>query len=210
MLWVVLRRDGTEPPRFIEAPAAWTWHCVNAFEVGDTIVVDWIGYDAPDHFIGRNAALSTMVRGEIGEAASPGVLRRTELHLRTGSARNQILAVGNFEFPTTRPEDQGFADRSAFMTTARSGTVIANGIARIDLSSGARDGFEFDADTYVGEPVPAGGGHLTTMGLDSASGRAFLAIFATGAIADGPVATAWLGHPLPATFHGAWSPDRLR
>lgn len=97
--------------------------------------------------------------------------------------------------------------RSVFMNAAPAGTVPADAIVRVEPAGGRIERFDFGPDVMVSEPLPAGPAHVLTMGLDGKRRRSFLAIFAAVAIADGPVATAWLDRPLPATFHGLWQPQ---
>ena len=52
---LVVPRAGGQVRRF-EAPGAFMWHALNAYERPGEIVADFVGYDAPDHFIGPRRA----------------------------------------------------------------------------------------------------------------------------------------------------------
>ena len=41
-------------PKFYEAPGSFMWHSLNGYEIEDKIIIDFVGYDKPDHFIGEN------------------------------------------------------------------------------------------------------------------------------------------------------------
>ncbi|MBV8652518.1 MAG: carotenoid oxygenase family protein, partial [Alphaproteobacteria bacterium] len=43
---VVPRQGGS--PKMFEAPAAYMWHALNAYDEGNTIIADFVGYDTPD------------------------------------------------------------------------------------------------------------------------------------------------------------------
>src|SRR5450631_1056389 len=59
-----------------EAPAAWAWHMANAYEHGNDVVMDFVGYDDPGHFIGPNAQLAVIMHGQEGVHGTPGTIRR--------------------------------------------------------------------------------------------------------------------------------------
>jgi all-trans-8'-apo-beta-carotenal 15,15'-oxygenase len=63
-LLCIVDTTGVEPPVNIEVPACFMWHTVNAHYNKDskTIVADFVGYDAPDHFLGKDAALSVIMQ----------------------------------------------------------------------------------------------------------------------------------------------------
>jgi len=46
-LIMVVSRNGDGEPLFLEAPAAFIWHALNAYEEDGSIVADFVGYDAP-------------------------------------------------------------------------------------------------------------------------------------------------------------------
>ena len=55
-----------------DAPAAFMWHSMNAYEQGDSIVADFVGYDEPDHFIGADPYFERIMRGEPGRFHAAG------------------------------------------------------------------------------------------------------------------------------------------
>lgn len=87
------------PPRWFDGPPGWMWHGVQAIERGEAIVVDWIGYDVPDHFLGPDAVLRAMMVGRrvisllVGAMAlGLGYVRRCQLGVAMGVA---ALATSN-------------------------------------------------------------------------------------------------------------------
>jgi all-trans-8'-apo-beta-carotenal 15,15'-oxygenase len=208
-LVLVVPRAGGEPRRF-EAPGAFMWHALNAYEKGQDIVADFVGYDEPDHFIGETAMFYTLMRGEIGTAKAAGKLRRYVIDLSGGKIREEIVDPGMHEFPMIDPRVATRRHRVGFFA---SGGVagINSGVKRVDYQTGAQAAFDFGASTAVGEPVfaarPGGAvdeGWLIVQGLDGASGTAFFALFDAAAVGAGPIAKLWLDHHLPVSFHGAW------
>ena len=207
MIWLVLNIGDDTPATILHGPALWMWHGINAFQENGTIVADWIGYGEPDHFVGENAALRAIAQSRPGDARHPGRMMRTTLDLSRGTLDQRVLFDGNFEFPTLEPEHMGGAYDHCY-TTVGGATILADGIARIDLRGGRCEQFHFGSDIYVGEPLPAGPDWLLVPGLDASRGQSFLAIFDKQAIEGGPVAMAWHAGIMPATFHGAWHVER--
>ncbi len=209
MVIAVFPKAGNAAPLLLDAPAAYMWHGLNAWCQGNTIIADWVGYDHPDHFIGPNPALAAVLHGMRGMARSPGLMRRTIIDLAARSQRTEVLADGNFEFPSVPPDRWCRPHQYGFVTSSDAGDIFADGLARIDTESGAVRRFNFGVSVHVGEPVfaPGGdGGWLLAQCLDGPSQRTFLAVFHAERVEDGPVAKAWLRQPLPVSFHGCWCP----
>ena len=89
--------------RFLEAPAAFIWHALNAYEEDGGIVADFVGYDAPDHFVPHDALFYRLMQGELGTAKAPGKLRRYRIDLRAKTLREEIVDGGSHEFPMIDP-----------------------------------------------------------------------------------------------------------
>ncbi len=204
---------GAEPPVPVEANAGWMWHTLNACEQDGEIVADYVGYDTPDHFLGPQAVLRTVMQGRAGVATSPGTLRRLVINTGRRRARVETVADGHFEFPIIHPARAGRRHRFGYMASGRiADSWFHDGVARIDTASGSRAEFRFGPQHYVGEPVfardPAGDGEdqgwLLCEVLDGAVGTSFIAVFDAAQVADGPVAQVRLRHHLPFSFHGWW------
>lgn len=212
-LLIVVDPAGTEAPVTVEVPATWMWHTVNAQERGDTIIADFIGYDAPDHFFGPHAAFRTIMTGNTGVALSPGKFRRITIDLSQRTARLETVVHQHLEFPTVSPRVQGHAYRFAYAAIGDiSRSWFHDGVAKIDVEAGKHEEYRFGAQAYVGEPVFVPGrdsraedeGWLLCEVLDGRTERSSLAIFDASRLQAGPVAAIKLAHHLPFSFHGWW------
>jgi all-trans-8'-apo-beta-carotenal 15,15'-oxygenase len=215
-LLLVVDLAGEQPPRLIESQAVWMWHALNAYTVGETIVGDFIGYDAPDHFLGPDAAVRAIMDGREGVARARGTLRRFVIDLATPGVRMETVADGHFEFPILPAARTGYRHRYGYAAIGRPEQGwYHDGVARLDTERGSWSAFHFDADHYVGEPVfapdPAASagafedrGWLLCEVLDGGRQTTFLAVFDAARIEDGPQARVWLRGPLPLSFHGWW------
>lgn len=211
LLAVLSRSDGEV--RFLDAPASFVWHTLNAFDSGDTIVGDFIGYDEPDHFIGKHAYAHTIMQGRAGLAEAPGRLRRYRIDLARGRVEEEVLDHADHEYPML---DWRVAMRRHRFGYFCSGGRVAfhSGLVRVDYETGDVARFDFGPSTQVGEPVfaPRPGGRedqgwLLSECLDGASRTSFFAVFDAEAVDAGPLARIWLTHHVPISFHGAWQGD---
>jgi all-trans-8'-apo-beta-carotenal 15,15'-oxygenase len=212
-LLLVADPSGGAAPITLEVPATWMWHAVNAHERGDVIVADFIGYDAPDHFLGPDAAFRALMTGHAGVASAPGRLRRFIIDPARRTARLETIVDAHFEFPTVSPRVQGRPCRFAYCAIgdiARS--WFHDGVAKVDVETGRHEAYRFGTPAYVGEPVfvPQGdagaedAGWLLCEVLDAHTQRSSLAIFDARSLTAGPVAWVRLPHHLPFSFHGWW------
>ena len=206
---VVVSKDGGDV-HHIDAPASFMWHSLNAFEQNGTLLVDFVGYDEPDHFIGDRPLLKTLMQGELGNAQSPGTIRRYEIDLKSGRLDETILDHANHEFPMLDGRLAGQKHRYGYFAYAGLG-AFNTGLKRLDYQTGKAECFDFGRSIQVGEPVfinkpnaSIDDGWLIAQCLDGVEGNSFFALFDAHGIAHGPVAKINLDHHVPISFHGSW------
>jgi len=217
-LLLVVDTTGKRPPVTLEVPASWMWHSLNAYVFGDTIVADFVGYDAPDHFLGPEAAFRAIMHSRLGRATSPGTVRRLTIDLRSRRARLETIAQGRYEFPVVPQSRSGHRHRYGYVASQGADEGwFHDGLARLDTDTGESAAFHFGEGHYVGEPVfipdpdwptdEAIGedhGFLVAEVLDGRRGISFLALFDAEHVPDGPFAKVHLRHHLPFSCHGWW------
>lgn len=210
-LLLVIPRDPAGAVQQLEAPACFMWHSVNARDDGREIVAEFIGYDNPDHFVGKDPLISAVMQGREGEHAFPGLLRRYRIDLAGKRVQSEILASGNSEWP--RMDDRLLCGpyRQVWVARAKRGEFFASEVVRHDLAGGAEQQYDFGRQVYCSEPyfVPRpGAGHeegwILTECLDSGSGKSFLAVLDAARLAAGPLALVHLEHHVPYSYHGCW------
>lgn len=194
-----------------EAPAAWHWHFANAWEQGGDVVVDFVGFDDPGHFLGAGAQLASILHGRAGERGAPGTLRRYVLHRASGRLQEAVLLPRNCEFPSVDGAWGGTRHRRVYLTVGHAAGALHSGVAAFDTERDVLDAFDFGAHMHAGEPVFAARpgaapeqGWLLTETLDTQRHASGFAVFDAERIADGPVARVDLGEPVPLSFHGCW------
>jgi all-trans-8'-apo-beta-carotenal 15,15'-oxygenase len=206
---MVVPRSGGRPQLF-EATAAYIWHAVNAYDEGNEIIADFVGYDSPDHLAPHDALLYKVMQGQMGLAKVPGTLRRYRIDLSARSLREEILDPGTHEFPMIDSRAAMQKHEVAYLS-AGGGNFVNSGVKRVNYVNGKAQFFDFGADVVAGEPVfaarPGGGrddGWLIVQCLDGRSERAFFALFDAAHVDAGPIARIRLPHALPISFHGWW------
>ncbi|MBX3505642.1 MAG: carotenoid oxygenase family protein [Parvibaculum sp.] len=214
---VIVPKDGGAV-RYLDVPGRWMWHAANAYEDRGTLVADFIGYDAPDHFLKESSAFQAIMRGELGEANEPGRIYRYVIDLADGTAREELIADAAFEFPVINPADALRQHRTVFTSRGSGNRIFHSGVAAIDTATGQTRSYEFGDMNWISEPIfaPAPGnsggarseeqGWLVVQGLNGETGTSFFAVLNAAHIEDGPIAIAHLEGPLPFSFHGFWQP----
>jgi all-trans-8'-apo-beta-carotenal 15,15'-oxygenase len=215
----ILSRAGDVAPTIVETDSRWMWHSVNAYDRGNEIVADFVGYDAPDHFInidGQEPAWYAYMQGRNGSYVNPGKLRRLVVNKTTKRATEEILDSGNNEFPVVDKRVHCHEHRDIYFIQAPAGALWWSRVVRFDARTGASDGYDFGPGYYLNEPSFAADttqpvslaardvGWLLVPVFELATGVSSLAIFRANAMADGPIASVRLQTHEPFAFHGAW------
>jgi carotenoid cleavage dioxygenase len=214
---VVPRRGGEV--RWFDAAPTYVLHFINAYEDGDTIVLD--GYfqedplPRPDPADGPHAALKKMVDVHAMKARP----HRWRLDLRTGRASEERLFDDISEFPSIHYAVPGRKHRYAWAMTAPPGWFLFDGIVRYDLETGATQRFQYPAGTYASESpmAPAPGataedaGWLVTFTAEPARDRSECHVFDAAHVDAGPIARVALPARIASGTHACWAPgDSLR
>jgi all-trans-8'-apo-beta-carotenal 15,15'-oxygenase len=217
-LILVLDREGREPPVMLETRACYMWHSVNAYDRGGDVVVDFIGYDNPDHFVGKDPIASAVMVGRRGENLYPGKLRRYLIAPAAKTIREEIIDDGNYEWPRVNEQFRCYNYRTAYMLSTMPGEFFWTKVRRVDMRTGKTQSYDFGAGSYLTEPVfvplpgrryapeePEEPGYLLVEVYDSRIRKSYLAILRAERVAEGPIATVRLKHHVPFSYHGWWS-----
>ncbi|WP_421736635.1 carotenoid oxygenase family protein [Caulobacter sp.] len=202
----VMRRDqGVASLRWIEAPKGYVFHVMNAFDEGETIIVDVMRY--------ASAPLFPNADGTRGENAAAYLVRWT-IDLTTGSVTEAPLDDLAGEFPRFDERLAGLPYRHGWFVgqSLKPGDFRANIIAHIDLETGVRADWTAPAGDAISEAVftpaspdaPEGEGWLTAVVYRGQLNVSELVVLDAMNVAAGPVASARLPRRVPFGFHGNW------
>lgn len=197
---LVLDKDTLAVTRRYDLPPRFLFHIGNAWE-------DTTGTIRIDAFLDDDATFAVKSARDLASGLSTvdptARLAVISLHADGRAAIAELPGTG--EFPRVNPRHVGLRHRFTY-------GIIANGVARWDLETGAHQTFRYGQDTWSEEPVltprpDARGeddGWLVATVLNYAAERTELAVFDARRIADGPVARLACPYPLPLGFHGAF------
>ena len=210
---IMPRRGTGADVRWFEAAPTYVLHWINAYEDGDEVVLD--GYfqedpmPKPDPADGAYAGLKKMV----DLAAMRARPYRWRFDLRTGATREGRIADGVAEFPTIDPRRAGRPYRYAWQMSAPIGWFLFDGVARLDVTTGATDHYQFPPQVYASEapmvPRPGGtredDGWLVTFVSDVAHDTSECQIFAADRPSAGPIARVRLPERICSGTHACWA-----
>lgn len=211
-LILLVRRDGSAAPRWIETEPFFQFHFANGFEQDGTVIVDLTRY--PDYeTIG--GVLRSFTRSN-WQADGMAALVRLRIDLATGKVDFKGFDTGNAnEFPRINPALTGQPYRFAYIAnnppTQQVG--LQQHVTKIDLESGRCVSHDLGPGRYAGEPVfiPTGlgaedEGVLVTLVYDSAANRTDVVGLDARDLAAKPIFTARLQHHVPYSLHGYFTP----
>lgn len=218
-LLMLVERQGSAPPIYIETQARFMWHSINAHLDKGEIIGDFIGYDNPDHLIGPDSAATAIMQGRKGNHCYTGMVRRYLIDPVRKNVREELIAGENFEWPRINEQHRCHRYRFAYINQSHAGEFFWSIISRVDVRTGAKTSYDFGGTHYCSEPVfiPIPGrvydqdsivepGWIVSEVYDSEKRISYLAILRAEKIADGPIARIYLSHHAPFSYHGWWSP----
>ncbi len=202
----------------LPAPIEVAFHVINAWDDGDTVVVDLVTYGGRVRF---EAAVPPAHRERLGVATAHGPLP-TPMRFRVDPRAGRVVEsrpLGTLpgEAPEVADGVMGSRHRYAYVPTLGASAPPDRGfyawydaVARIDVETGEARSWDAGAlvspVTFVARPGAAAeddGWLLTWLIRDKGSA---LAILDARAVEAGPVATLELGVHLPGVSHTRWAP----
>jgi beta,beta-carotene 9',10'-dioxygenase len=206
----VFDRGTGEHVRSVTTQAFFAFHHVNAFEDGDELVVDLVGYD--DAEVIESFYLHRLEDPDMRIPA--GTLRRHRIPLAGGAARSEVISPTAIELPSldyarmnTRPDH-----RFVYGVGLRGERGFYDQLVKIDLATRSTSTWHAPG-CYPGEGVFVGrpgrrdedDGVILSVVLDSTRGGSFLLVLDAGSFTE--LARAELPHPVLFGYHGQFYDD---
>ena len=203
----VMPRDASTAPRWFEIEPCYVFHTVNAYDEGETVVLDVVRHE------------QMFVDDLYGVGDGTGTLDRWTIDLRNGRVREQRIDDRTQEFPRVDPRTVGRRHRYAYTTTARLGDFVEpfGTLLQHDLKSGTSTAAKLGPGRQAGEGVfvPASSkaaedeGWVLSVVYNAIEDRSDLVILDATSFGGEPVATVALPQRVPFGFHGIWEPSPL-
>ena len=202
---VMSRTDPASGVRWIGIDPVYVFHVLNAFDDGDTVVLDVVRYDR---------AFDTLP-GEPIASTLPALARWT-IDLATDRVSERWIDDVPVEFPRIDGTVAGLPHRYGYCTLLAEQVELPapRGLVKYDLARDESTRFELGAHRFPGEPVfvraPDGNaeddGWILSVVYDATRDASDLVILDATAFAGPPVATVHLPARVPFGFHGSWVP----
>jgi all-trans-8'-apo-beta-carotenal 15,15'-oxygenase len=207
---IVVRKSDTTSIEF-RLPPGCLFHVANAWDEGDRIHIDYMASPDPSSLLAGWSVMAGEYRHMKG-----ATLTRATLDLNTGTARQEALVDHDAEFPSVLPADVSRPHRNVLCLERSDGRARDvpgyDRVALIDVTTAARQAFDFGVDWLVEEHLLVAGADAHTprwaigTALDLRGRVTVLSIFDTENLASGPVARARLPYALPLGLHGTFVP----
>jgi len=208
--FAVLPRAGG-PLRWFEAEPAYIYHVVNAWDDGDTIVMDACRVVDPG---ARPPAGGGPLGRMLATLRLDARLHRYRFDLRTGSTHEQKLDDLNTEFPSIDARRQGAPSRYAYIPhiAPDTQTLLFDALVKYDTTSGSTQTHRFGPGRYCSESpfAPRVGGHEEDDGFvvcfvhDVNGGNSEAHVLDARDITAEPLAIVELPQRVPVGFHACW------
>ncbi len=224
-LWLVPREPGGKAVRVqVPGDVAIIFHCLNAWDDGDRVVLDCVSYDAelPFDVLAPAEHLRRIGRTERVANALPRLVRHVIAPADGRVVETRVLADVPSEALDMDRRFRGKKHRFLYGSVPdAAGDEPApgffgyfHGLARFDTETGTVDRWTAGASRLCSPPAFAarpsgtaeGDGWLLTWVIDGADGNTSVLIHDAREIAKGPVATVRLGVPLPGVIHSNFEP----
>lgn len=207
---VVVPRDNLGPVRLFDIPPCYIFHTLNAYDDGDSVVLDVVRYPRLPLFDPGGENPNAPI-----DEYSPGVLVRLTLNVVTGKLTERVLDDTPCEFPAIDPR---YATRrhTVGWVAARKrptcGRGFFNSIGYVRYDTGEVKVKTLGPSRYINEPLfiprhahsPEGDGYLiTTVYNADADASDLVLLDALHPEAD-PVAVVRVPRRVPYGFHGSW------
>jgi all-trans-8'-apo-beta-carotenal 15,15'-oxygenase len=202
----------TEKVKVLETQAGFIFHHVNAFEMGNEIIVDSICYESLTEVEPNSDYQKTDF-----DANSPAQLWRFNLDLSKNKVQNHLIDTRPAEFPTIHPHHVGKSYRYLYTAAAHQATGNAplQAIFKVDLESGKKQLWSAAPRGFMGEPifVPRANsqqeddGWIIALVYDAEHHRSHIVILDAEDCEKGAIAKLHLQHHIPYGLHGSFTPE---
>ena len=191
----------------LELPAQWIFHFSNAWEDRKGVIRFEAASSASPELLG--STFRNIMAGDI-TPAEPPQLNAYRIDTRRGTASQDLLRGGSSEFPIVSQHTVGRRhQRVLLLSDANSPHMNLNQLSVLDPATGKEQSYRFpdhlmpEEHLFVGQPDRKGiEPWIMGTALNYEKQRTELHLYRTAALAQGPVASAYLDYALPLGLHG--------
>ena len=208
---VIPRRGQVSDIRWFEAEPTYVLHWINAYEEGDEVILDGYAQD-PSKAVSVDLP-ENLIPYRMLDIHSVGARAyRWRFNMQTGSVSEQPLDDTISEFGMINPDVAGKPYQYVWEMTTKPGWFLFNGITRLNVKTGERQGYEFRPGVYASESpvIPArtidreDGGYVVTLISDMNEDSSSCLVFKADDLPSGPIASIKLPERICVGTHSYW------
>ncbi len=200
---IIIPLNNPEQQYRLEVEPFRVWHFANAYEEGETIIVD--------AFRHKNIDVLTKPTHKDSDIPIPE-LYRFYIKPKENKFSSEAMWHEPCEFPIVNPQFIGAKHRYIWMQTYQDKNGN-EGFAQFDTKTQQQRRWYAPDNHLVSEAIfiprenREDDGWILQLIQDATIKKSYLAVFDSNNIEDEPVAKLWFDHGIPATFHGVFVPD---
>ncbi|MFM6488298.1 MAG: carotenoid oxygenase family protein [Dolichospermum sp.] len=202
---IIPRHGDNSNIRWFECPSCYVFHTLNAYEVGDEVVLIACRMNSTNVLISNDTYSDTL----------EGIpfLHRWRFNLSTGTVTEEQLDDVPGEFPRVNENLLGRKTQYGYLGKIVSGqNPLFDGVIKYDFENGTSQTHEFGKNRYGAESVfvPSPNataedqGWLVTFVYDENSQRSELLVINAEDMTSEPIARVIISQRVPYGFHGTW------
>jgi carotenoid cleavage dioxygenase len=217
---VVPRRGTSDDIRWFDAEPTYVLHWANAYEDGDTVVLDGFFQGDPAPAADPMAETTRYERAfrTLDTHRLQTRLHRWRFDLGTGRCAEETLSDRVMEFPTVNGRVAGRPYQHAYCMTTKPGWFLFDGLVKVDVDTGVEQHYAFEDGVFASETpmAPRAGwsaetnaeddGYLVTFTTDLERDRSECFVFDARDITQGPIARVRLPERISSGTHACWAP----
>lgn len=200
--------------RWFEAEPTYVLHFVNAYEDGDTIVMDGFRQHCPAVPSERGSTFEENLFRYLDVTAFQARPHRWRFDLRTGRCHEEERSDEFREFGMINGSLAGHRARFSYHTIPAAGWFGFTGFAKFDLETGDEVRVDLPDGVFASETVMAprigstaeDDGYLVTLTMDMNEDASHCAVYDASDPAAGPLARLRLPERISSGTHACWAP----
>ncbi|MFP8879461.1 MAG: carotenoid oxygenase family protein [Myxococcota bacterium] len=211
---VIPRRGSSDEIRWFEAAPTFVLHWINAFEVGDEIVLDGFFESTPSPERSPELSDDQNMFRYLDLYAMGTRAHRWRFNMTTGECREERLSDRIMEFGMINGSYAGRPYRYSYNALPAEGWFGFEGIVKQDLVAGTEEVVRLPEGVYASETVMAprigskseDDGYLVTFTMDMGRDRSECLVLNAASPNDEPIARISLPERLASGTHAFWQP----
>lgn len=212
---IIPRRGGVEDIQWFEAAPTYVLHWVNAYEVGDEIVLDGFFQDNPVPAFPPEAKTPYDKMSVFLDMNAMGArLHRWRFNLKTGETTEERLRDAVTEFGKFNENFTAKPYRYVYAATGEPGYFLFNALVKHDLETGQDEVLKLGEGVFGSEApfAPRTGatveddGYVVSFLTDEKTGQSECVIIDAQKFSEGPICRLALPHKISSGTHACWAP----